>query len=29
MSNPKLPKGPITAADLARIQEEMLRNNPE
>lgn len=29
MSSPKLPNGPISAAELARLKEEMLRNNPE
>ncbi len=29
MSSPKLPKGPISAAELARLKEEMLRNDPE
>jgi hypothetical protein len=29
MSNPKLPKGPISADELARLKEEMLRNDPE
>lgn len=29
MSSPKLPKGPISAAELVRLKEEMLRNDPE
>lgn len=29
MSSPKLPRGPISAAELARFKEEMLRNDPE
>lgn len=29
MSNPNLPKGPISADGLARLKEEMLRNDPE
>lgn len=27
--SPKLPKGPISATELARLKEEMLRNDPE
>lgn len=29
MTNPKLPKGLITATELARLKEEMLRSDPE
>ncbi|MDZ7578225.1 MAG: hypothetical protein U0904_08645 [Candidatus Nanopelagicales bacterium] len=29
MSAPKLPKGPITADELVRLKEEMLRTDPE
>lgn len=29
MNSPKLPKGPISAADLARLKEDMLQNDPE
>lgn len=29
MSAPKLPKGPISAAELARLKEEMFRTDPE
>lgn len=29
MSEPKLPKGPISSAELARLKDEMLRNDPE
>lgn len=29
MSSPELPKGPISATELARLKEEMLRRDPE
>lgn len=29
MNNPKLPKGPISADELARLKAEMLRNDPD